>query len=167
LKYFIENSGTSIARSIRVSGNSINSIDLYSEDGNYEKILLETSPEGYRLPDLNPGDKVVIYIWSSLVSYDNRDILAESYLPKITYDGGVVVPSIYVHAPQFYYDLYDNLREFPWPVATIIVLIICSIVGILFIFAVAAVSTIVSGRPLSTLFDTPASKPTVKVITLD
>lgn len=154
--YEIENVGSSVANQIRLSGDEIFLVEI-DRDGDKVRRIAQSENQGfYSIPDLNPGEKVKIRVWSEDMSVlPDSPHLDIDELPKITFEGGKPSLTMYQLAPSWYADMHDFLSDFPLPVSIIIVLVYSTAVGIAVILLIAVVSTLMAGEPLKKVFQQP------------
>lgn len=160
-KYFdyqIENIGSSTAKAIKLSNKDVFDVDI-SRAGDYdEQINRKENENFYRLPDLNPGEKISLRAWSSDFRMDPDDTwLSASDFPAITYEGGKSHVVLNRVTPAFYSDLHDWLSTFPLPITILILLFLCTVIGVLILVFFAIVEALVRGKPLAEVFKQPSS----------
>lgn len=113
LKYHIENTGNKIAQGLRLSGLGIKHIDIYNSSKSFVANEFDNNKR-YMLPDINPGEGLEVYVWSSLPTYDYANFSKYDSVPRVSYSGGSVAVYRRIHAPSFYYDFYDFFNTLPW-----------------------------------------------------
>lgn len=156
----LTNTGNAIAKNIQLDGSNVVFIDVYNPKGTPISLQRNESRDIYNLPDLNPNDSLKLDIWSSAGIVYNYDGIfnPEENLPSFTYSDGRVATSLYVHAPESYYGLWEFLRTFPAIISVFIVIVICFLVAGGTVVVLSVVVGVAQGKALSTIFATPADK---------
>lgn len=147
----VTNAGRAAAKGLRLQTKKDAIVDVFNEDDLRIDNVLDKSGR-YSLPDLNPGDKLRIVVWSVLPSYSYENFYQFETVPRITFENGKVATTSWAHAPRLYSDIFSFLNAFHWIFQVIIVIFVCLLVTLLSIFIIGVVQAIVTGKSLDKIF---------------
>jgi len=108
----VENDGSSVASGLRVSGNGIQNVDIYNQSNLWIGSKLDNSG-AYILPDLNPGQKLRVIVWSRTPGYDYESFYSSQDVPQVSYTNGSAATHTMIHAPSIYADISYFWDSFP------------------------------------------------------
>ena len=161
VSYDLENTGSQIARELRVSAKDVTEVILTSGTETRD-VARKAGEDFFRLPDLNPGEKLAVAVWSTSYAVDPKnEYMSESDLPKITFSGGKPDLTMLRLIPSFYTDVKYFLDIFPLPISMLLIIALCFLVTMLVVAFFTAIDALIRGKPLNEAFGTAGkAKPT-------
>ena len=155
-EYNIENVGDKIASDIRVQAKNINSLQ-YKRGDSYVEVKKTDNDEYFKIPDLNPREKVRVLAWGSSKSYPvSAKYIRIDDIPSITFSGQIVETELYKPVTGGWYNLYEMFRDSPI-MLTIFIILGSFLVVFSVLFSVSVVIALTTGRPLSEVFNSGTS----------
>lgn len=156
ITYNIKNTGNQSAQDIKLNSELINAVQV-ERGRNFTEIDEFNNEDYYKLPDLNPGESMKVFVWVSGEINDvftGYDFLYEKAIPTITHSGSVVSINHYKSVSETYADAVEIVADLPIVLAIPVLLIVCFVVTGVSIAAVSLIVGLYQGKSLQQIFGT-------------
>lgn len=155
LDIFLKNNGDVTARNIRVEQSGVEFIDAFSK-GSRIKTTYDENGKFYSIPDLNPGEELLIEAWASGTPF-RRDSYYHPDVPNITFDGPPVLISNYLYVSESQWSLVEIFFDLGPVAGTFFFIIIGLLAGIFVIIFITVIVGIARGQTLTQIFSTDSN----------
>lgn len=152
-EYEIQNTGTEIAKQIRLSSENVLAIQFRRDALKFFDLPKSEDESFYNIPDLNPGEKINLLIWSDDYHSDVKYV-SDNDLPKLSFSGSRVNISLFLPVPYEVYGFYSAYEDMPIWLFFIFFVAMCFIVTMAVIFVFSIAEAVLRGKPLSSIFET-------------
>lgn len=147
----LENSGSTRAVGIQISGSNIEFLDAYANGGRLNTPY-NSENKTYKIPDINPGDKIKIEVWKKGNLYIH-DTIYDFEVPRIFFDGPPIKIVLYQMVKQSYWD-YAKIFFDAGPIfGTLIFICGGFILGLGILLLIVVLNGLLRGQSFKEIFD--------------
>lgn len=148
--YQLDNSGTEIARDIRLADDEVLTAQ-YRRGSEFVELKKQRGDEFYRLPELNPGETLTLLAWTGEYHPTERYLDAEDF-PALTYSGPAPSFVIAKRIEGAWGEIGSFFEGTPWPIAIVILGAIGVLLLLALVFVISIVDALINGKPISSIF---------------
>jgi hypothetical protein len=150
-RYEIENRGSAVAQDIRIAAAGVASLQVQRGE-KFADIQPDKNNDFYVLPDLNPHEKASVLIWMTAAQSAFSDY---SDAPAVTFSGASVKKQMMRPVSEGWWEIYDTFGDMPTILLILFLIALSFVVTLALFLIVSIIVTLVQGKPLKTVFETP------------